>query len=133
MPHPNLEEGDVFFLDLTGHTGKSANTIKGPHYLSVVMNPRKLSNPGHKTIICVPMTSLQENLWDAENRRPKMQSHHWISYKKYPKLEHDTIIKCEQIYTINREFFTDYRFTLDTTDLTEVRRRMVNIIGYGNF
>ena len=27
MPFPDLREGDVFFLDLTGHTGISANTM----------------------------------------------------------------------------------------------------------
>jgi hypothetical protein len=31
MPFPDLKEGDVFFLDLTDHTGKSANTMKDPH------------------------------------------------------------------------------------------------------
>jgi len=30
-------------------------------------------------------------------------------------------------------FFTDYRFTLNHLDLKEVRVRMVNSIGYGNF
>ena len=133
MPFPNLKEGDVFFLDLTKHTGISQNTIKDPHFIVVVMHPKKLENQNHKTIICVPLTSVQSHLWDVINSRPRMQSHHCISSKKYSVLRNDTLIKCEQIYTINREFFTDYRFTLDAQDLKEVRMRMFNIIGYGNF
>jgi uncharacterized protein YifN (PemK superfamily) len=133
MPCPDLREGDVFFLDLTGHTGKSVNTMKAPHRIVIVMNQRKLDNPGHKTIVCVPVTSVGPTLWDTANRRPRVQSHHCISAGKYHELEHDSLVKCEHIYTINREFFTDYRFTLDDQDLREVRVRMVNIIGYGNF
>jgi len=54
VPFPDLKEGDVFFLDLTKHTGISQNTIKDPHFIVVVMHPRKLENQNHKTIICVP-------------------------------------------------------------------------------
>lgn len=125
-----LCEGDVFFLDLTNHTGISKSTMKDPHYIAVVMNPRKLLNDNHKTIICVPMTSVNQELWDAAKNRPRIFTHHLIEPKKYPELRNDTLIKCEQIYTINREYFTDYRFTLDSRDLKEVRRRMVSIIGY---
>ena len=133
MPFPDLKEGDVFFLDLTGHTGKSANTMKDPHRIVIVMNQRKLDNPGHKTIVCVPITSVGPTLWDTVNQRPRIQSHHCISAGKYRELRHDSLARCEHIYTINREFFTDYRFTLDDQDLREIRVRMVNIIGYGNF
>lgn len=130
MSGQELREGDVFFLDLTDHTGISQNTMKNPHYIAVIMNSRKLNNNKHKTIICVPMTSAHPQLWDAVNKRPRYNSHHLITPAKYPELKHDTLIKCEQIYTINREYFTDYRFTLDKEDLSEVRRRMVNMIGY---
>lgn len=131
-PHTDLQEGDVFFLDLSQHTGISANTVKEPHFITVVMHPNKLANPNHKTIICVPMTSLKDktNLWDYENNRPRLFFHHCIHPAKYPGLHYDTLVKCEQIFTINREYFTDYRFTLDNEDLHEVRRRMINIIGY---
>ena len=97
------------------------------------MNQRKLDNPGHKTIVCVPITSIGPTLWDTEKNRPRVQSHFRISSGKYHELSYDSLVKCEHIYTINREFFTDYRFTLDEEDLKEVRVRMVNIIGYGNF
>jgi len=133
MPYPDLREGDVFFLNLTDHTGKSANTMKDPHRVVIVMNQRKLDTPGHKTIICVPVTSIGPALWDAVHQRPRVQSHHCLSARKYRELCHDSLVKCEQIYTINREFFTDYRFTLDKPDLREIRVRMINIIGYGNF
>ncbi len=130
MSDPELHEGDVFFLDLTDHTGISQNTMKDPHYIAVIMNQRKLGNNNHKTIICVPMTSAHPNLWDAVKNRPHYNSHYLITPAKYPALKHDTLIKCEHIYTINREHFTDYRFTLDKHDLSEVRRRMINMIGY---
>ena len=126
----NLGEGDVFFLDLTQHTGISKNTMKDLHYIAVVMNPRKLLNNNHSTIVCVPMTSLKPNLWDEDNNRPRIYSHYLIKPEKYPELRNNTLIKCEQIYTINREYFSDYRFTLERHDLQEVRKRMVNIIGY---
>jgi len=133
MPCPDLKEGDVFFLDLSDHTGISENTMKGPHRIAIVMNPRKLANPNHKTIICVPIESAHAGLWDAVNQRPRIQSHHCLAARKYQKLDRDSLAKCEQIYTLNREFFMDYRFTLDALDLKEIRRRMVNIIGFGNF
>jgi len=133
LPFLDLKEGDVFFLDLTDHTGKSVNTIKEPHRIIIIMNQRKLDNPGHKTIICVPIESVRLTLWDTLNNRPRIHSHHCIYARKYPELSHDSLAKCEQIYTINREYFTDYRFTLDNLDLKEIRVRMVNIIGYGNF
>jgi hypothetical protein len=130
MPFSDLREGDVFFLDLTGHTGKSENTLKDPQWIVIVMNQRKLDNFGHKTIVCVPITSVGPTLWDTVNHRPRIQSHYCISAAKYHELHNDSLVKCEHIYTINREFFTDYRFTLDDLDLKEVRVRMVNIIGY---
>ncbi len=130
MTGRGLCEGDVFFLDLTKHTGISKSTMKKPHYIAVVMNPRKLSNDNHNTIICVPMTSVNPGLWDTVKNRPRIFTHHLITPGKYPELRNDTLIKCEQIYTINREYFTDYRFTLDSRDLKEVRKRMVSIIGY---
>ena len=133
MPPLDLKEGDVFFLDLTDHTGISANTMKGPHRIAVVMNPRKLSNPNHKTIVCVPIESARQNLWDAVNNRPRLQSHYCLAANKYHELHHDSLAKCEQIYTLNREYFQDYRFTIDAPDLREIRRRMVNIIGFGDF
>ncbi|GAB7015222.1 type II toxin-antitoxin system PemK/MazF family toxin [Methanogenium cariaci] len=130
MNDRTIDEGDVFFLDLTTHTGISQNTMKDPHYIAVIMNPRKLQNTNHKTIICVPMTSARSNLWNENAGKPRVNSHHLITPAKYPELKHDTLIKCEQIYTINREYFTDYRFTLDKQDISEVRKRMFNIIGY---
>jgi len=133
MLYPDLGEGDVFFLDLTDHTGKSENTMKGPHRIAVVTNPRKLSNPRHKTIVCVPIGSVYPALWDDVNQRPRIQSHYCLTARKYQELHHDSLAKCEQIYTLNREFFTDYRFTIDAIDLKEIRRRMVNIIGFGDF
>lgn len=129
MPWPDLNEGEVYFFDLTDHTGISANTLKDPHFVAVIMNQKKLTNLNHKTIVCVPMTSKSPTLWDEANDRPRLYSHYSITPEKYRQLSHDTLIKCEQIYTINREFFTDYRFTLDKSDLMEVRRRMVHIIG----
>lgn len=126
----NLGEGDVFFLDLTGHTGISESTMKDPHYIAVVMNPGKLLNENHRTIICVPMTSVKAKMWDEVKKRPRIYSHYLIEPEKYPELKNNTLIKCEQIYTINREYFSDYRFTLDKHDLHEVRKRMINIIGY---
>ena len=95
------------------------------------MNQRKLDNPGHKTIVCVPVTSVGPTLWDSAKNRPRIQSHDGISPGKYRELSHDSLVNCEHIYTINREFFTDYRFTLDEKDLEEIRIRMINIIGYG--
>jgi hypothetical protein len=133
MPCPDLKEGDVFFLNLSDHTGISANTMKGPHRIAIIMNPRKLAKPNHKTIVCVPIESVHAGLWDAGNQRPRLQSHHCLAARKYQELDHDSLVKCEQIYTLNREFFTDYRFTIDAIDLQEIRRRMVNIIGFGNF
>jgi len=130
MEDQTLREGDVFFLNLTKHTGVSRNTMKDPHYIAVIMNKRKLENYNHKTIICVPMTSVQPQLWDETNNRPRLQSHHLITTEKYPELTNNTLVKCEQIYTINREYFTDHRFTLDKQDIYEVRKRMINVIGY---
>ena len=76
------------------------------------------------------MTSVKPQLWDETYNRPRIQSHYLISPDKYPELRNDTLIKCEHIYTIGREYFTDYRFTLDEQDIHEVRKRMINIIGY---
>ena len=104
--------------------------MKNPHYIAVIMNPRKLQNTKHKTIICVPMTSARANLWDTTNNRPRINSHYLITPAKYPELRNDTLIKCEQIYTINREYFTDFRFALDVQDISEVRKRMFSVIGY---
>ena len=130
MAGSSLGQGDVFFFDLTTHTGVSKHTLKGPHFVAVVMDQQKLSNERHNTIVCVPLTSAHPQLMNPEKGRPRIFSHHLISADKYPELAHDTLIKCEQIFTINREFFSEYRFTLDAADLFEVRRRMVSVIGY---
>ena len=65
MSGQELREGDVFFPDLTDHTGISKNTMKNLHYIAIIMSSCKLNNNDHKTIICVPMTSAHSQLWDA--------------------------------------------------------------------
>ena len=134
--HPStvpIGPGSVHFFDLTNHTGISKHTIKDPHFVTVVMNGRLLSRNGHQTIICVPMTSFRPEIhWDNDKGVMRSFYHHLLEARKYPILDHDTVVKCEQIFTINREYFNgNYRFPLEKDDLMEIRKKIAGVIGIG--
>lgn len=131
-PSP-IGPGSVHFFDLTAHTGVSPNTIKKAHFVAVVMNPRIVSRPRHLTIICVPMTSFRlDDHWDNDKGVMRSFYHYLLEARKYPELDHDTVVKCEQVFTINREYFNgNYRFTLEKDDLIEIRKKLAGVLGIG--
>jgi|GEM_PF-2547723 len=129
-----LKTGQVYFIDLSDHRGISQRTMKDPHYVTIITNNRFLSSPNVPYAICVPMTSFDlDSHWDKSKERLKFNFHHLIYKKKYPLLERDTIIKCDQIFTIDREYFNNYQFCLDEADITEVRKRVAFVLGYSSF
>lgn len=133
--HPStfpIGPGTVHFFDLTQHTGISKNTIKSRHYVAVVMNARLLSRNGHNTVVCVPMTSFQPEHWNNTTGKTRLFYHHLLEAQRYPDLDHDTIVKCEQVFTINREYFNgNYKFSLQKGDLSEIRKKIAGVIGVG--
>lgn len=61
-----------------------------------------------------------------------MYYHHLLEARRYPELDRDTIVKCEQIFTINREYFNgNYRFTLEKDDLAAIRQKIAGVIDIG--
>jgi mRNA-degrading endonuclease toxin of MazEF toxin-antitoxin module len=127
-----LHVGDVFYLDLTPHTSPSQSTMKKPHCVVIIMNPGKVANEAHRTINIVPLTSVKPQLWDAVNNRPRIFTHIAIEPQTYPRLTKRTLIKCEQIFTIDRDYFTDLRFQLSKADILKVREKMAYTIGFGS-
>jgi len=122
--HPAI--GDVFFLNLTPHTSPSMLTMKKAHRVVVIQ--RTFRNPP-KRVIVVPCESFRKKHWNEKNRRMKYFVDYLLKSSKYPKLDHDTIVDCSQIFTIDSTFLTDYRFTLKREDIKEIQKRIAYIIG----
>jgi mRNA-degrading endonuclease toxin of MazEF toxin-antitoxin module len=130
---PHLHSGEVHYIDLTPHTSGSRYTMKSPHYVVIVSNSRILALHGVKYASCVPMTSFQMNIhWNNDKGRLKQPFHHLIEPKNYPELDNDTIIKCDQIFTIDIDHFNNRCFTLNDTDLSEVRKRIAFVTAASN-
>lgn len=127
-----IRPGSVHFLDLTEHTKPSNNTIKDRHFVVVVMSSQLTSRENHKTVVIVPVTSLYNIPWNEYRDEPALPFHHIMYKKNYPDLDHDSAVKCEQIFTINREYFNDnYIFELEKKDLQAIHQKIAGVIGFG--
>lgn len=133
MSNHSIKSGNVYYLNLSDHSGSSKKVMKDPHFVTIISNDRLLSNPRIPYAICVPMTSFKMDIhWDNIKGRLRYgYFHHLIEKSKYPSLESDTIIKCDQIFTIDSELYTNFRFSLEKDDIEIIRRKIAFILGYG--
>jgi len=125
-----INAGAVHFIDLTPHTDPSRNTLKGPHYVTIVMNNRFCSSTSYNTAICIPCTSMRPDLWNNRECRLKFGQHHLLYPKDYPGLRNETVVKCDQIFTINKEYLSNFQFFLSEDDLKEIRAKTAFCLGF---
>lgn len=122
--------GEVYFMDLTPHTLPSKTTMKNDHRVIIIQNDKLFPNT-YPNIIVIPTTSFNpENHWDFEYNRLKYLTHHLLKKDRYNNLKNDTIVKCEQIFTIEKQFLDRYLFTLNNEDMEEILKRVALIIGF---
>ena len=110
MPHPTIprEEytihrtlcwGDVYWYDFGLRS--SGYTIQDCHPALVLQND--MGNRFSPTTIITPLTS-------AENVHRILPTHCLIQKSDYPQLDNDSIVKLEQIFTIERSDLADQLF-----------------------
>lgn len=125
----SLQQGAVHFIDLTDHTSPSSLTIKDVHPVIIIQATYKFGD-NCRNMIVVPCTSFNpDRHWNASKQRLKYFNHYLLRASKYSKLKNDTIVKCEQIYTLDRVYFDNYSFTIDNEDLKGIIRRIIWVFG----
>jgi len=99
ITHRTLRWGDVYWYDFG--LKNSAHTIQDWHPALVLQND--IGNRFSPTTIITPLTS-------AENGRRMLPTHCLIQKLEYPELDNDSIVKLEQIFTIERSDLADQLF-----------------------
>ncbi len=110
MPHPmipreeyivsrTLRWGDVYWYDFGPRT--AIHTIQNWHPALILQND--MGNRFSPTTIITPLTS-------AENVHRMLPTHCLIQKSEYPELDNDSIVKLEQIFTIERSELADQLF-----------------------
>ena len=131
MPRQKPKFGDVFFIDLTPHTLPSQSTMKDFHPVVIVQSD--IFSHNYPNTIVVPCKSFNpEKHWDYQNKRLKYIFHYLLLKEKYTYLKNNTVVKCEQIFTISKDYLKpeNYWFTLYKDDMIEILRRMSLVIGF---
>lgn len=134
LPGKDPSFGDVYWIDLTPHTNPSQHTIKGNHPVVVIQSSLTFPRP-YPNVIVLPCTSFDPKThWDNLNQRLKYKTHFLLQKSKYSKLKNDTIVKCEQIFTIGKHYLQSgtYWFTIDINDMREILKRVTMAIGFSD-
>ena len=125
-----LKFGEVYWLDLTKHTSPSKSTMKSSHPVVVIQNEKLFSNK-YDNVIVLPATSFRKNKhWDEDTQNLEYTFHYLLKTDSYPKLRNDTVIKCEQIFTISSKFFTEPLFTLRNDDMRNILMKVALVLGF---
>jgi len=120
--------GDIYAVNFNWFTSHSEHLVKGVHLLLVLQTPELNKSPLR---VCVPLTSLKEKHLNTEGKL-KYPMHYLLRKDDYSFLEKDTIVKCEQIITIEwRKFLPDQNYcgTIKRGDLLEITMKMAKVIG----
>ncbi len=97
--HRMLRWGDVYWYDFG--LRNSVHTIQDWHPALVLQND--MGNRFSPTTIITPLTS-------AENVRRILPTHCLIQKSEYPELDNNSIVKLEQIFTIEHSDLADQLF-----------------------
>jgi mRNA interferase MazF len=97
--HRTLRWGDIYWYDFG--LRNSTHTIQDWHPTLVLQND--IGNRFSPTTIITPLTS-------AENVRRMLPTHCLIQKSEHPELDNDSIVKLEQIFTIERDSLADQLF-----------------------
>ena len=107
--HRTLRWGDVYWYDF--ELRNSAHTIQDWHPTLVLQND--VGNRFSPTTIITPLTSAENANPNARLRlsvRRMLPTHCLILKSEYPELDNDSIVKLEQIFTIERSDLADQLF-----------------------
>ncbi len=122
--------GEVYWLDLTQHTYPSSSTMKRRHPVVVIQNEHCFSRK-YQNVILVPGTTYDaKKYWDFSSASLKHPFHCLLSSSNYSKLAHDTLIKCEQIFTVSSSYLQSFMFNLTDNDMREILKRIALVLGF---
>ena len=114
--------GNVCSLDLNWVTGHSQNLMKNIHMV-VILQATFLK--GSPLRICVPLISYDPS-------KSLLDTHYVLKSVDYDFLEKDTIVKTEQLITINwQDYLADQNYlgSINKTDLMEIVKCAANALG----
>ena len=118
--------GDVYYVDLTPITAHSDHLMKKPHMVLVVQSKVLDHSPLR---ICVPLTSAKPNHFTKDGKL-KFPTHYLLRKKHYDFLKVDTVVKCEQLITLEwKKYLTKYLGTIDKGALQEIVMRISIAVG----
>ncbi|WP_129408100.1 type II toxin-antitoxin system PemK/MazF family toxin [Marinitoga lauensis] len=104
--------------------------MKNDHRVIIVQDD-KIFSASYSNIIVIPTTSFEpKKHWDSQNNRLKYVTHHLLHKSQYSELKRDTIVKCEQLFTIEKRFLDRYLFTLNNDDMEEILKRIALVLGF---
>lgn len=102
--------GQIYLADMTSNFG---NQIQKNRPVVVIQN--NTGNEFSDTVIVACLTSLKQN-------RKKLQPTQFVVKSKY--LPRDSVVLCEQIYTINKTQLISYITKLSETDLQDLNQAL---------
>jgi mRNA interferase MazF len=133
MPHPDLPPesltfertllwGDVYWYNF-GSVREDEHTIK--EWRPVLILQNDVGNRFSLTTIVTPLTG-------AENVKRMLPTHYLVRKADYPALDKDSVVKLEQIFTIERASLADqfYLTHFNLRTMSEIYRRLMMSLNF---
>ena len=103
-----IKQGEIYIVTINNTVGSEQEVVHRP--CLIVQNNK--GNEYSRTTIILPMTKKNKN---------KLPTHYVLKKKKYPFLEHDSLVLGEQIKTIDIQYCLEKRIgEISIDDLREI-------------
>lgn len=117
--------GGVFNVELgTGNIGGEKNKKRPCLVIS-----RNALNAGD-TIVIIPLSTKYKKRFTNGVEYPMYKNHYLLKKSKYPFLDANSCIKCEDIRNVDKIRLVDHLGNIDTADLDEIKKRILFALGY---
>ena len=82
------------------------------------------------TIVIIPLSTKYKKRFEKGVEHPKYKNHYILRKSKYPFLDKNSCVKCEDIRNIDKIRLVDHLGNIDTVDLVEIKKRILFALGY---
>lgn len=120
-----ISKGAIMICDLGENIGSEQNK-KRP--VLVVSNNH--INQGNNVIVVPLSTKLKTKHNKNGKVVPRYPSHYFLKQEKYPFLEEDSVVKCENIRTVSKIRLSDYIGLVSEEDYHKIKNRLKNIFDF---
>ncbi len=120
-----ISKGAIMICELGENIGSEQN--KKRPVLVVSNNHINRAN----NVIVVPLSTTLKTRKNKDGIDiPRYQSHYFLKKEKYPFLEADSAVKCENIRTVSKIRLSDYLGIVDENDYNKIKNRLKNVFDF---